>query len=337
MEIDKEKILKNVTDAIKKAKTIDEIENLRIKYLGKKGEIITAIQQIGNLPKEEKPIAGKILNELKNTINQLINERKNELQKESIEKSTQRTVDLTLPNKFFLYGRSHPLQQVLNKIIEIFVGFGFDVVEGPEIETEHYNFDALNTPAGHPARTSGDTFYLLDGFLLRTQTSSVQPRIMEKTKPPVQIIAPGRCYRRDAIDSTHSPVFHQVEGLMIDEYITFANLKAILFNFAKEMFGDVEFRFRPDYFPFTEPSAEASISCVLCSGKGCSVCSFTGWLEILGCGLVHPNVLKNVGYDVEKYNGLAFGMGIERIAMIKFGIGDMRLFFENDLRFLKQF
>ena len=243
----------------------------------------------------------------------------------------------TITNKRWL-GQKHPLTIILDEIKEIFIGLGYEVVEGPEIELDYYNFEALNTPADHPARDVQDTFYITDKILLRTQTSPVQVRIMEKQKPPLKIIAPGRVYRSDAVDATHSPVFHQVEGLTVGTDITMGDLKGTLVTFAREMFGkDRKYRFRPHFFPFTEPSAELDISCIACNGRGCRVCSYTGWLEILGCGMVDPNVLENVGYDIEKVSGFAFGVGVERIAMLKYGITDMRLFYENDLRFIRQF
>jgi phenylalanyl-tRNA synthetase alpha chain len=330
----KQKALQNLTQS----QSLNELNELRIKFLGKKGELTQILRGMLELSPEERPAIGKLANEIKEDLerefSQKILELKQQLKSKKLEEER---IDVTIPSKVVL-GHKHPLTLVMDEIREIFIGLGYEVVEGPEIELDYYNFEALNTPKDHPARDVQDTFYITDEILLRTQTSPVQVRTMEKRKPPLKIIAPGRVYRSDAVDATHSPMFHQVEGLTIGENITMGDLKGTLVAFAREMFGrDRKARFRPHYFPFTEPSAEMDISCIACHGEGCRICKYTGWLEILGCGMVHPNVLENVGYDPEKVNGFAFGMGIERIAMLKYGINDMRLFYENNLRFLEQF
>lgn len=330
----KQKALQNLTQS----QSLNELNELRIKFLGKKGELTQILRGMSELSPEERPAIGKLANEVKEDLerefSQKILELKQQLKSKKLEEER---IDVTIPSKVVL-GHKHPLTLVMDEIREIFIGLGYEVVEGPEIELDYYNFEALNTPKDHPARDVQDTFYITDEILLRTQTSPVQVRTMEKRKPPLKIIAPGRVYRSDAVDATHSPMFHQVEGLTIGENITMGDLKGTLVAFAREMFGrDRKARFRPHYFPFTEPSAEMDISCIACQGEGCRICKYTGWLEILGCGMVHPNVLENVGYDPEKVNGFAFGMGIERIAMLKYGINDMRLFYENNLRFLEQF
>jgi len=329
-------IEKKLEEEIGKA-DIDKIEVIKTRFLGRKrGEITLLLKQLPGLPPEEKPKIGRLLNDLKKKAEKLIEERRKSLER----KRAEYKIDVTFPGEKPLTGKIHPLTQTIRQIKEIFIGLGFEVVTGPEIETEYYNFEALNIPEFHPARDEQDSFYIdfKSGYLLRTQTSPVQIRVMEKSLPPIRIISPGLCYRRDAIDASHFPVFHQVEGLAVDKDITFSDLKGCLTYFAKEMFGeDTKLRFRPSYFPFTEPSAEVDISCIMCKGSGCKVCSGKGWLEILGCGMVDPEVFKNVGYDPEKYQGFAFGMGVERICMLKYGIDDIRLFFQNDLRFLKQF
>lgn len=324
--------------ALSEADSIDKLNDLRIKILGKKGELTQILKGMGKLSDKERPEIGKLANEIKTELEQKIAEKDLELKKALKEERMRREfIDVTIPTKVLL-GAKHPLTLVMDEIRDIFIGLGYKVVEGPEIELEYYNFEALNTPADHPARDIQDTFYITDEILLRTQTSPVQIRTMEKEKPPLKIIAPGRVFRSDTVDATHSPMFHQVEGLAVGEGFTMGDLKGTLVTFIHEMFGrDRKSRFRPHFFPFTEPSAEMDISCIACHGKGCRVCSYTGWLEILGCGMVHPNVLRNVGHDPEKINGFAFGMGVERIAMLKYGINDLRLFYENDLRFLKQF
>lgn len=329
---------KRTLKALSEADSIDKLNDLRIKILGKKGELTQILKGMARLSDEERPEIGKLANEIKTELEQKIAEKDLELKKALKEERMRREfIDVTIPTKVLL-GAKHPLTLVMDEIRDIFIGLGYKVVEGPEIELEYYNFEALNTPADHPARDIQDTFYITDEILLRTQTSPVQIRTMEKEQPPLKIIAPGRVFRSDTVDATHSPMFHQVEGLAVGEGFTMGDLKGTLVTFVHEMFGrDRKSRFRPHFFPFTEPSAEMDISCIACHGKGCRVCSYTGWLEILGCGMVHPNVLRNVGHDPEKINGFAFGMGVERIAMLKYGINDLRLFYENDLRFLKQF
>lgn len=320
------------------SQSLDELNELRIKFLGKKGELTQILKGLTLLSPDERPAIGKLANEIKEEIEREFSRKNFDLKQQlKAKKMEEEWIDVTIPSKVVI-GHKHPLTLILDEIREIFIGLGYEVAEGPEIELDYYNFEALNTPKDHPARDIQDTFYITDDILLRTQTSPVQIRTMEKRKPPLKIIAPGRVYRSDAVDATHSPMFHQVEGLTIGEHITMGDLKGTLEAFAREMFGkDRKARFRPHYFPFTEPSAEMDISCIACQGEGCRICKFTGWLEILGCGMVHPNVLENVGYDPEKVNGFAFGLGIERIAMLKYGINDMRLFYENNLRFLEQF
>ncbi|WP_031516056.1 phenylalanine--tRNA ligase subunit alpha [Desulfofalx alkaliphila] len=326
--------------SLEEAATIAELNNLRVKYLGKKGELTTVLRGMGSLSAEERPKIGALANKIRAELESLINERNKRLKEE--EKGRRlalETIDVTLPGTPFPMGNKHPLTKVQEEIENIFLGMGFDIAEGPEIELDYYNFEALNLPKDHPARDMQDTFFINSEVLLRTHTSPVQVRTMEKTTPhvPVKVICPGRVYRRDD-DATHSPMFTQVEGLAIDKRITFSDLKGILSLFARQMFGpNTKTRFRPSYFPFTEPSAEVDISCVMCKGKGCRVCSHTGWLEILGSGMVHPKVLEMSGYNPEEVTGYAFGMGIERIAMLKYGIDDLRLFYDNDLRFLAQF
>ena len=313
----------------------EHIEKARIKYLGRKGVITSLLKQVVALPNDQKPVFGKLLNNLKTNITARINERAASIK---LSKKAEAKLDISLPGIKPVVGSKHPLTLITQEIKEIFFGLGFETVTGPEIETEYYNFESLNTPKDHPARDEHDSFYITSKVLLRTHTSPVQIRTMEKQKPPVRVIAPGRCFRRDAIDATHSPIFHQVEGLAVDTDITFGDLKGVLEVFAKQLFGrQTKIRFRPDFFPFTEPSAEYAFSCVNCKGKGCRICKNTGWLEIGGAGMVDPEVFKMVHYDAEKYSGFAFGMGIERIAMIKYHIHDIRMFFENDLRFLRQF
>ena len=324
-------------DEIKKAQSAEELESIRIKYLGRKGEIAQILKEMTGISDEDKPKIGRLANEVKSRVTVLFEERSQNLGK--TEKKQSRTaVDITLPGYKIELGHKHPITQIIDEINSIFIGLGFRVVEGPEIETEYYNFEALNIPLEHPSRDTFDTFYIKDDILLRSQTSTVQIRLMEKEKPPLQIIAPGKVYRPDAVDASHSFMFHQVEGLMVDKNIKFSDLKGTLDLFARQIFGvKTKTRFRPHFFPFTEPSAEIDVSCIICGGKGCRVCSHKGWLEILGAGMVNPKVFKAVGYNPEKWSGYAFGMGVERIAMLKYGISDIRLFFENDLRFLKQF
>ncbi|TDX49087.1 phenylalanine--tRNA ligase subunit alpha [Orenia marismortui] len=326
-------------DQIERVDNLEQLEDLRIKYLGKKGELTQILRGMGSLSPEERPVVGKLVNQVKAKLNNLITAKENNL-KEAAKQARLKaeSIDVTLPGDRNNLGKQHPLTLVFNEIKDIFLGLGFKIAEGPEVETDYYNFEALNFPENHPARDMQDTFYIEGNTLLRTHTSSVQVRTMEKEEAPIRVIAPGRVYRSDEIDATHTPVFHQVEGLMIDKDISFANLKSILIKVVHELFGeDRKVRFRPSYFPFTEPSAEVDVSCANCEGEGCNVCSGTGWLEILGSGMVHPNVLKMSGVDPEEYSGFAFGMGVERIAMLKYGIDDIRLLYENDIRFLKQF
>lgn len=321
---------------VKELKALDEI---RVEYLGKKGQLTQVLRGMKDLSPEERPIIGQLANEIRDEIEQKLEEVKNLLiLKEQEKKLKEEVIDVTMPGRKRKTGGRHPMNLVLNEIVEIFLGMGYKIAEGPEIETDYYNFEALNIPKDHPARDEQDTFYINQEFMLRTATSPIQVRVMEKQKPPVRIICPGKVYRSDAVDATHSPVFHQIEGLVVDKNITFADLKGVLEVFAKELFGEkINVRFRPHFFPFTEPSAEMDVSCVVCGGKGCNVCKGSGWTEILGCGMVHPNVLRMAGIDPEEYTGFAFGMGLERLAMSKYGIKDLRLFVENDIRFLKQF
>ncbi len=313
------------------------LEGLRVQYLGRKGKLAEFTAQMGQIPQEDRPAVGDAINRVKQTVTTAFQEKQTILNARPAAK--QFSFDITLPGVPRPIGHLHPLTQVIEQVCEVFEGIGFVVVEGPEIETERYNFEALNIPADHPSRDSFDTFYLEGGgHLLRSQTSTVQIRVMEKTKPPLAIVAPGKVFRPDAVDASHSFMFHQIEGLLVDQGVTFAHLKGALDLFVRRLFGkETKIRFRPHYFPFTEPSAEVDVSCLLCQGKGCSVCGRKGWLEIMGAGMVHPNVFRAVGYDPKKYTGFAFGMGIERIAMLKYGIDDIRLFFENDVRFLEQF
>ncbi|MEW5746544.1 MAG: phenylalanine--tRNA ligase subunit alpha [Nitrospirota bacterium] len=320
------------------AATTDDIARLRVKYLGKKGVITAQLKSLSSLSPEERPLFGKQINDLKQLIETELDAREADLKREELRTQLlKEAVDVTLPGKFTPFGREHPLSRTLDEIVAIFVRMGFSVEEGPEVELDYYNFEALNFPKEHPARDMQDTFFVSSDIVLRTHTSPVQVRGMEKRKPPVRFIAPGKVYRCDA-DITHSPMFHQVEGLMVDRDITFSNLKGILEIFLRQMFGpDTPVRFRPSFFPFTEPSAEVDIGCILCSSAGCRVCKGTGWLEVLGAGMVNPAVFDYVGYDTEEYTGFAFGMGVERLALLKYSIDDIRLFFENDIRFLKQF
>lgn len=315
--------------------TSDQIEAVRIKYLGKKGAVTALLRGLKELDAEQKRIVGQQANEAKSAIEGLIDEH---LQIVGCKAKPRVGVDYTLPGKLYPTGKLHPITKTLNEMIDIFYGMGFEVALGPEVETEYYNFGSLNFPVDHPARDMQDTFYLAPEILLRTHTSPIQVREFEKRKPPVRIIAPGRCYRQEAISARAHCVFHQIEGFYVDRDVTFADLKGVLTAFAYAYFGEnVKLRFRPSFFPFTEPSAEVDISCFLCGGKGCRMCKHEGWLEILGCGMIDPNVFQSVGYDPEVYSGYAFGMGIERAAILKHGIDDIRLFFDNDIRFLNQF
>ena len=320
--------------------TIDELEQFRIKFLGKKGQLTLVLRDMGKLSKEERPVMGQVANDIRREIEERLAEMKDNLlsiiKKEKIEKET---IDITIDTDQIMLGHRHPLLKTIDELEDLFISMGFTVVEGPEIETVKNNFDALNSPENHPSRDLSDTFYLNDELLLRTHTSPVQIRAMKEMGAPLKIISAGRTFRFDDVDDTHSPMFHQLEGLVIGENISMANLIHTLDIFIKELFGeDMETRYRPHHFPFTEPSAEVDVSCLDCRGKGCEECNFTGWsMELLGCGMVHPKVLENCGIDSEKYTGFAFGMGIDRITMVKYGITDIRLLVENDMRFLKQF
>ena len=323
---------------LSQAPTEKEISEVRVKYLGKKGSITQILKSLGTLPESERREIGQRANQLKQNTETRIEEALSRIREKDRREALEREkIDVTLPGRRIPVGKRHPLTQVLDAVIDIFSRLGFEVVEGPEVELDYYNFEALNIPKGHPAREMQATFFISDEVVLRTHTSPVQVRTMEKQRPPVRVICPGAVYRCDS-DPTHSPMFHQVEGLLVDRGITFADLKGVLTEFVRQMFGErTRLRFRPSFFPFTEPSAEIDIECFICKGKGCGVCSNTGWLEILGSGMVDPAVYRFVNYDPEEVTGFAFGLGIERIAMLKFGINDIRLFFSNDLRFLKQF
>ncbi|MFQ5583331.1 MAG: phenylalanine--tRNA ligase subunit alpha [Calditrichia bacterium] len=326
----KEQLIKEIHEA----DNLKSLEEVRIRFMGRKGLITGLFRQMGELPPEKRPGTGKAINELKTLFENLYTQKSSQFQ----EKTTLKWIDKTLPGRRLPIGRKHPLTQVLLEIKSIFSGYGFTIADGPEVETDYYNFEALNIPRLHPARNMQDTLYISEDIVLRTHTSPVQIRVMEKNQPPVRIIAPGRVYRRDTPDASHSPFFHQVEGLCVDKGISFADLKAVITAFAHKMFGkDIQVRFRPSFFPFTEPSMEYDFNCVFCRGKGCKVCKQTGWMEISGAGMVDPNVFTAVGYDPDIYTGYAFGMGVDRIAMLKYGINDIRLFFENDMRFLAQF
>lgn len=332
-------ILEEFQEEYSDSNDLDALEELRIKYLGKKGEVQNLFNKMGSIPAEKRPVLGKEANILKQKIEAKLNEKKEKFEAEAkAKKLAEETIDVTLPGRTIKQGARHPLSVVTEELEDIFIGLGFEIAEGPELEDEYHNFEALNIPENHPARDLQDTLYFNDSFLLRTHTSPVQVRTMENTEPPIRIIAPGRVYRADELDASHSPVFHQLEGLVIDENITFGDLKGTIRAMVEEIYGkEQEVRFRPSYFPFTEPSAEVDVSCIVCQGEGCSLCSRTGWLEIMGSGMVHPNVLRMSGIDPEKYSGFAFGMGIDRITLLKYGINDIRLLFENDRRFLKQF
>ena len=336
----KEKLQKIKEEALAAIAAPDaDLESLRIRYLGKKGELTLVLRGMGALSPEERPIVGQMANEVRADIEEALAE-KVRLQKEAnlLKQLQDEKIDVTFPASASRVGHLHPLTQVQRTIEDIFIGMGFSIVEGPEVEYDYYNFQALNIPENHPARDTQDTFYITDNILLRSQTSPVQVRTMEKQKPPIRIISPGRVYRSDAVDSTHSPLFHQIEGLVVDKGITMGDLKGMLETFAKTLVGeDARLRFRPHHFPFTEPSAEVDVSCFVCGGKGCRVCKNEGWIEILGAGMVHPYVLENCGIDPNVYSGFAFGLGVERIAMKQYGIDDMRLLYENDVRFLDQF
>ena len=333
-----DKLVSKANQAIQGAQDLKALDELRVAYLGKKGEITQKMQSLGKLAPEERKEAGKQINGAKQAIQSAIEARKTALQTAELDaKLAAEAIDVTLPGRGQETGGLHPVTMTLQRIEKMFAQLGFEIAEGPEIEDDYHNFEALNIPESHPARAMHDTFYFDERTVLRTHTSPVQIRVMKDKAPPLRVIAPGRVYRCDS-DLTHTPMFHQVEGFLVDEDVSFAQLKGILDEFLRNFFErDLAVRFRPSYFPFTEPSAETDIQCVMCNGAGCRVCSHTGWLEVLGCGMVHPNVFKHVGIDSEKYTGYAFGMGVERLAMLRYGVNDLRLFFENDLRFLQQF
>ena len=337
--MDLPKLTADAQAEIKAADNLESLDQIRVHYLGKKGELTALLKTLGTLPAEERKSAGQEINQAKRDVQQAIDVRKETLEQEKLQaRLVSESVDVTLPGRGQQTGGLHPVTRTMQRIISLFSQLGFTVEEGPEIEDDFHNFEALNIPEHHPARAMHDTFYFDANTLLRTHTSPVQVRHMETDQPPLRIIAPGRVYRCDS-DLTHTPMFHQIEGLLVDENASFADLMGTLADFLKLFFenDNLQTRFRPSYFPFTEPSSEVDIQCVMCEGKGCRVCSHTGWLEVLGCGMVHPNVFKHVDVDNEKYTGLAFGMGVERLAMLKYGVNDLRLFFENDLQFLRQF
>lgn|SRR5690606_29306911 len=333
-----DQLLAEGRDAVARAASPAELDAVRVDYLGKKGRLTEQLKSLGRLPPEERPRAGQAINEAKEQLTAALEERRALLEAAELERALEaERIDVTLPGRSGGIGGLHPVTRTLERIEALFTSIGFTVVEGPEVEDDYHNFEALNIPAHHPARAMHDTFYFDAHRLLRTHTSPVQIRVMEEQGAPVRIIAPGRTYRCDS-DLTHTPMFHQVEGLLVDEGVSFADLKGILAEFLRNFFErDLDVRFRPSYFPFTEPSAEVDISCVICSGKGCRVCKNTGWLEVLGSGMVHPEVFRYVGIDSERYTGYAFGAGLERLTMLRYGVNDLRIFFENDLRFLQQF
>lgn len=334
-----EKIRQEALAKIAETNALDKLNDIRVSYLGKKGELTEVLKGMKDVAAEERPKVGQLVNDTRNIIEEKLEEMKSKLAAAAREKQLrEEVIDVTLPAKKNNVGHRHPNSIALEEVQRIFVGMGYEVVEGPEVEYDYYNFEALNIPANHPAKDEQDTFYINDKMVLRSQTSPVQVREMEKGKLPIRMIAPGRVFRSDEVDATHSPSFHQIEGLVIDKNITFADLKGTLAQFAQELFGEhTKVKFRPHHFPFTEPSAEVDVTCFKCGGKGCRMCKGSGWIEILGCGMVHPNVLRMSGIDPEEYSGFAFGVGLERIALLKYEIDDMRLLYENDTRFLKQF
>ena len=339
MKAQLEAIEKKAFEELTAAQDLKDLDAVRVKYLGKKGELTAILKQMGKLSAEERPVIGQLANQVRAQIEERLEETKTNLEAHLLDQRlATETLDVTMPGKRSVLGKKHPITIVLDELKEIFIGMGFDVAQGPEVELDYYNFEALNIPKDHPARDTQDTFYINDNVVLRTQTSPIQIRVMEKQKPPIRIIAPGRVYRSDALDATHSPLFHQVEGLVVDKNITMADLKGTLEVFVKRLYGEESVvRFRPHHFPFTEPSAELDVQCFNCHGEGCRLCKGEGWIEILGCGMVHPHVLEMCGIDPEEYTGFAFGVGLERIALLKYEIDDMRLLYENDIRFLKQF
>ncbi|MGI6030481.1 MAG: phenylalanine--tRNA ligase subunit alpha [Eubacteriales bacterium] len=334
-----ENIRSSASEALRQVTGQEELEALRVRYLGKKGELTAILRQMGKLSAEERPIMGQLTNEVRAFIEKAIEEKKAELEEKAFEaRIAAETIDVTMPGKAPHMGKKHPLSKVREEIEDIFIGMGFEIVEGPEVELDLYNFEMLNIPKDHPARDTQDTFYISDNVVLRTQTSPVQVRTMLSQKPPIKVISPGRVYRSDALDATHSPVFTQIEGLVVDKGVTMADLKGTLETFTKRLYGeDSVVRFRPHHFPFTEPSAEMDIMCFACGGKGCRLCKGEGWIELLGAGMVHPKVLAGCGVDPEVYSGFAFGMGLDRVVMRRYGIDDLRMFTENDVRFLSQF
>ncbi|WP_276952984.1 phenylalanine--tRNA ligase subunit alpha [Enterocloster lavalensis] len=334
-----EKIREEALNQIEASEALEKLNEIRVAYLGKKGELTNLLKGMKNVAPEDRPKVGQMVNEVREQLEGRLEEARTALAKKAREEQLKREViDVTLPARKNKVGHSHPNTIALEEVERIFVGMGYEVVEGPEVEYDRYNFEKLNIPKGHPARDEQDTFYINDTILLRSQTSPVQVRTMEKGQLPIRMIAPGRVFRSDEVDATHSPSFHQIEGLVIDKNITFADLKGTLAEFAKELFGpETKVKFRPHHFPFTEPSAEVDVTCFKCGGKGCRFCKGSGWIEILGCGMVHPHVLEMCNIDPEEYSGFAFGVGLERIALLKYEIDDMRLLYENDIRFLKQF
>lgn len=331
-----EALLKEAESALQQAPDAKAVEDLRVKYLGKSGQVTEILKGLSQVPAEQRPQIGKVSNEVKNRIAELIDQKKEAFEGQGA--ALPEGWDPTLPGRFSLPGRPHPLVRVQQEICDIFKSFGFDQVEGTDFESDYYNFRGLNFPEDHPARDAHDTFYLGQDLLLRTHTTTLQVHVMEDFKPPFKVVAPGRVYRNEAVDATHHHIFHQVDGFLVAEGIHFGHLKGILDSWVKKFFGSkVQTRFRPSFFPFTEPSAEVDISCVFCQGKGCRICKQSGWVEIMGCGMIHPNVLENCKVDPEKWTGFAFGMGVERVAMFKYDIDDIRLFYQNDIRFLKQF
>ena len=332
-------ITEEANSAIEKSAGVDNLNDIRVKFLGKKGELSKLLKGMKDVAPEDRPKIGQMVNEARASIESLMEKKKEAIQEKLLmEKMKNERIDVTLPGTKMAVGHRHPNQIALDDIIRVFVGMGYEVVEGPEIEYDKYNFELLNIPANHPAKDEQDTFYITKDILLRTQTSSVQARIMQTGQMPIRVIAPGRVFRSDEVDATHSPSFHQVEGLVIDKNVTFADLKGTLQQWAREFFGpETKVKFRPHHFPFTEPSAEVDVTCFKCGGKGCRMCKGSGWIEILGCGMVHHKVLSDCGIDPEEYSGFAFGIGLERITLLKYEIDDMRLLYENDVRFLKQF
>ena len=338
----KDKLNAIVDDALEQvlaSDKLDELNSIRVTFLGKKGQLTSILKSMKDVPKEERPVVGQLVNEARTSIEEKLEQKTAELERQKREEEmAKETIDVTLPGKKPKVGHRHPNTIALQEVEEIFIGMGYEVVEGPEIEYDYYNFEALNIPANHPAKDEQDTFYINNNILLRTQTSPVQVRVMEEGDLPIRMIAPGRVFRSDQVDATHSPVFNQIEGMIVDKDITFADLKGTLEEFAKKLFGEeTKTKFRPHHFPFTEPSAEVDVTCFKCGGEGCRFCQHTGWIEILGCGMIHPKVLRMSGINPDVYSGFAFGVGLERIALLKYEIDDMRLLYENDIRFLEQF